>query len=120
MFVCACVRVCVCVRTCVCVCVCACVYVYVCALVCVYVCAVVCVYMCACVYVYMYLCVCVLQIDIKRTPFPYGRCYDYTETDNLQVNMYAEEFDVGYTDKVIWISLEPFKRFDLDFTQYGH
>nr|KAG5711168.1 hypothetical protein BaRGS_004812 [Batillaria attramentaria] len=42
----------------------------------------------------------VSKLDIRRTAAPYGRCYNYNKEENRAVNMYAQEFDVSYTDKV--------------------
>jgi hypothetical protein len=42
-----------------------------------------------------------VQLDVTRTPSPYGNCIDATEADNLALNMYATEYDISsYTDKV--------------------
>ncbi|KAK7503198.1 hypothetical protein BaRGS_00005463 [Batillaria attramentaria] len=44
----------------------------------------------------------VSKLDIRRTAAPYGRCYNYNKEENRAVNMYAQEFDVSYTDKCSW------------------
>ncbi|XP_070183989.1 degenerin unc-8-like [Littorina saxatilis] len=41
----------------------------------------------------------VSKLDIKRTEAPYGRCVNYGKNDHLHLNMYADLFDVGYSDK---------------------